>query len=70
MQRDDARLTTDAVQQHWPKGMVAIKKELATWVKCGRISRKKYKLARNSIDVKWSIKWTFEQDDRSVHESQ
>ena len=70
VQRDDALLTPGEVQKHWPEVTVAIKQELETWVKYGCISRKLRNLARNIIDVKWVIKWKFEQDARSAQESQ
>ncbi|MFM7989285.1 MAG: hypothetical protein ACKPKO_59225, partial [Candidatus Fonsibacter sp.] len=70
VKRDDALLTQEEVQKHWPAVLAAIKQELETWVKYGCISRKPRKLARNIIDVKWVIKWKFEQTARSVQESQ
>ena len=70
VQRDDALLTPDEVQKHWPEVAVAIKQELETWVTYGCISRMKRKLARNIINVKWVTKWKFEQEARNVQESQ
>ena len=46
---------------------MAIKQELKTWVKYGCISRKMRNLARNIIDVKWVIKWKFEQEPRRAN---
>ncbi|MFM7984854.1 MAG: hypothetical protein ACKPKO_36595, partial [Candidatus Fonsibacter sp.] len=40
VKRDDALLTQEEVQKHWPAVLVAIKQELETWVKYGCISRK------------------------------
>ena len=56
VQRDDALLTTEEVQNNRPAVVAAIKQELETWVKFGCISRKKRKLARNLIDVKWVLR--------------
>ncbi|MFM7986496.1 MAG: hypothetical protein ACKPKO_45005, partial [Candidatus Fonsibacter sp.] len=53
VKRDDALLTQDEVQKHWPEFLVAIKQELDTWVKYGCINRKQRKMARNLIDVKF-----------------
>jgi hypothetical protein len=70
VQRDDALLTPDEVNTHWPEVTSAIKQALATWVQYGCISRKKRNCSRNIIDVKWVIKWKLEQTARSVQESQ
>ena len=70
VQRDDALLIAEEVQNNRPALMAAIKQGLETWVKCGCISRKKRKLARSITDVKWVLKWKFEWDAISVHESQ
>ena len=70
VQRDDALLTADEVQKHWPEVMTAIKQEPATRAKNGCTSRTQRKLSRNILDVEWVVKWKFEQDARSVHESQ
>ena len=70
VQRDDALLTADEVQKHWPEVMTAIKQELETRAKNGCTSRTQRKLSRNILDVEWVVKWKFKQDARSVHESQ
>ena len=70
VQRDDALPTPEEVQNNWQSVMAAIKQELENWVQSGCICRKKRKLARNIIDVRYVLKWKFEQDARSVQESQ
>ena len=42
-------------------------KELRTWVKLGRVSRKSRSQARNIIDTRWVLKWKWDQPTVSVH---
>ena len=69
VEREDALLTPEETNKHWPAVLTAMYEELQTWVKYGCISRKPRNQARNIIDVKWVKKWKFEQAARSVEDS-
>ena len=67
--RDDALLTKEEVQQHWAEVCSAIQKELETWVKHRCISRKRKAGAKNIIDVRWVFKWKFEHETQTASAS-
>ena len=66
VERDDANLTKDEEQKHWPEVAAAIQKELETWVKYKCVSRKKRADARNIIDVRWVLKWKWDTEVRDA----
>jgi hypothetical protein len=61
VKRDDDVLTEEQIRKEWPAIQAAMQKELQTWVDLKCIARKKRKDARNIIDVKWVLKYKWEE---------
>ena len=52
-------LTPDEVNEYWPDVLKNIYKELLVWSRNGCISRKPKKDAKNMLDCKFVITWTW-----------
>jgi hypothetical protein len=61
VQRDDDILMTQQVKEHWPQVQEAMLKELLIWAKLKCWGRRGRYGSRNIMDVRWVIKFEWDQ---------
>jgi hypothetical protein len=61
VKRDDDVLTEEEKNARWPEITEPMLKELKTWATLKCFSRKQRSQARNIIDVRWVLKWKWEE---------
>ena len=69
IEKNKQTLTPAEIRVHWPEILKSIMTELLTWAKNGCISRKPRNQARNIVDCKFVITWTWEMDTVTASES-
>ena len=69
IEKNKQNLTPLEIRQHWSEILKSIQKELLVWAHNGCISRKPRNQAKNIVDCKFVITWTWELNTVSATES-